>query len=872
VTLLETHEKEKHFLKDDLELWNGNHHQHGYAKEEEEDQKNSINDSIKEDMEEIGSPVPMLKKNGYIQPKIRIVPFDRKAKPEDKMYNYSGTNELKSPIKLVTEIVVLRTPRGITLQQKTSDADLFFCPTDLSVKPDSQYKVPVTENFEEKENHRSETKTVTLKLEDNDCSVRALNNSVEKRNGDKCGKSGSQNTFNFQEEDESTVIVPFTSFRSKSVSKFLVNSKNGIPAEKENTSTNVDPNTISYQHCRDVIEDMLTAIDKMESWKKMKEKENIDSNIHLKKDRVVSVELDSHIVIKVKGKRGRKKKIVNLEDQNVDSRELKSELSTKVPVEVKIPKKRGRKRKYPLPEDPSSIKISEVTTSDSNLLTNDSEPKNNKSLAELLLSDLCYQWGKDDFEESEIVFENPEEQTKESWINDYEQDLSPNETFCHPCNFQPMSNNDLRNHVMIKHTNKGGKKSWSFEKEQDCLVTEISSNIISFSTCDTKMLNHEERSEHFTDKHTSVIQDDDNLYQSKCLKVPKSRIKTCTICGYNAKSSFVLQKHARQVHNIRINPSPKQQDKVPNGNEPITSGEVPRCIPCNRTFTRGQDLVRHKLFAHTNMKQIICEFCSKRFWRQDSFKIHIETVHFGSTPIDTTLRNTTPLEDTKLVTETYEDSIMSQDMSLVDKCFPNYNKKFICNQCGRKYQQKYLLEKHMRFVHPNCGFKKTNQGIFGVQKVKRFLCHYKNCGKMFSSFKKMRFHDSDVHLASKGFKIPKDYMEVKTEKNIFDLKNLSPKVVLRDDPMISTNTAYNGQMFSTNLLLETLVRPRPHKCSKCWKSYTRRHHLKRHMISSHGQKAEDFEDEILKSSFYQNELPDGVSDVIADFTIKEFDR
>jgi len=877
VKLLETHEKEKHLSNKDSVILNGYHQQNGFAKNKE-DQTTFTNNHVKNEMEEEESPIKTFKKNGFIRPKIRIVPFEQKPEVEDNKCNFSKINELKSPIKLVTEIVVLRTPNGITLQQKTSDADLFFSQTDLAVNKDSQFEVPETENFKvngncviQKTLSTRQTKNTNSQSEDDESSGE-LKNNLEKRNGE-CVNKGSQNTFSYQEEDESTAIVPFTSLRSKSVSKSSSSSKNEILDEKENTSINVDSNSRSYQHCRDVIEDMLTAIVKMERWKKKKEEQKkIDFNDDNKTDGAVSVEPDTQLVVKVKGKRGRKKKIVNLEDQKGNSKELKSELSTTVPVEVKVPKKRGRKRKYPLPEDTSSTQTSELTTSDgSNKVWGSGEPKKRKSLAELLLTDLSYQWGEDDFEGAEIIFENPEEQTKESSTNDCEEDSS-SETFCRPCNFKPMSSNDLRNHVMMKHTYKRDKQSLNLEKEQDWMVSEIDYNNLSCSICDIKVLNLVELSEHFKDKHTSVKQENDYLCQKKRWKVPKSRIKTCAVCGYDAKSSFLLQRHARQVHNIRINPSSKQQHQLPNGNEPITSGEIPRCIPCNRTFTRGQDLVRHKLFAHTNMKQIICEFCSKRFWRQDSFKIHIDTVHPGSTPTNTTSSYQTPIEDKKPETETYEDSIMSQDIRLVDQHFLSHNKKFNCNQCGRKYQQKYLLEKHIRFVHPHSSFKKTDKGIFGIQKVKKFICRYKHCGKMFSNLKKLRFHESDVHLASKGMKIQKDFMEVKTKKNFYDFDKISPKIAMQDDPMISTKITHNGPMILTNSPEDSLIRPRPHKCSKCWKSYTRRHHLKRHMISSHGQKAEDFEDERLKSSVFYQHLPEGVSDVIADFTVKEFDR
>jgi hypothetical protein len=858
--LLETHEKEKH----QNTTLNGFHQQNGFAKEED-DRKGLLN--VKTEMED---DEPTLRKNSFIRPKIRIVPFDRKSESEDKKCSFSEMNELKSPIKLVTEIVVLRTPNGITLQQKTSDADLLLCQTDLPVNSDSQLEVPEKENMEVNESklsHRkvfnagmctkSQTKSFNLQSEDHEAS-KHLNHRVETKNAECNFKRGPKNAFNFHEEDETTAIVPFTSLRSKSVSKSSNSSKNEILAEKENTSTNADSNAESYQNCRDVIEDMLTAIVKMESWKKKKaEQKHLDSKNHIKTDSVLVGEATTETVVKVKGKRGRKKKIVNLEDNKTESKELKLESSTATPVEVKVPKKRGRKRKYPLPPDPDNPSATlEMPTTDGSNQVSSGEPKKRKTLAELLLTDLSYQWGEDDFEGAEIIFETSEEQTKETWTIDC--DLTANETFCYPCNYQPMSGNELRNHVMMKHTYKRDKQSLNLEKEQDWMISETNSKDLSCSICDFKVLNHEELAEHFKDKHTSVKQENLHLQQKKRWKVPKSRIKTCTVCGYDAKSSFLLQRHARQVHNIRINPSSKQQQQIPNGNEPIVSGELPKCIPCNRTFTRGQDLVRHKLFAHTNMKQIICEFCSKRFWRQDSFKIHIETVHPGSTP---TPAKATAVEDKKTETETYEDSIMSQDVGLAQQCFPVQRKKFVCNQCGRKYQQRYLLEKHMRFVHPNCSFKKTDKGIFSTQKIKRFLCPYKHCGKMFSNLKKLRFHESDVHLASKGLKIRKDFMEVKNEMNVFDLENLSPTVVKQDD----TNTQDNE---------DSQIRPRPHKCSKCWKSYTRRHHLKRHMISSHGHKAEDFEDERLKSStvFYQKELPEGVSDVIADFTVKEFDR
>jgi len=77
------------------------------------------------------------------------------------------------------------------------------------------------------------------------------------------------------------------------------------------------------------------------------------------------------------------------------------------------------------------------------------------------------------------------------------------------------------------------------------------------------------------------------------------------------------------------------------------------CEECEGTFTRKEDLTRHKVAVHANQDEEKCECkdCREQFSRRDALKRHIESVHL------------------------------------------------VCKYCGKQFVKKKGLEVHIRGVH-----------------------------------------------------------------------------------------------------------------------------------------------------------------------------
>ena len=163
--------------------------------------------------------------------------------------------------------------------------------------------------------------------------------------------------------------------------------------------------------------------------------------------------------------------------------------------------------------------------------------KKEKTIPELLLTDLRFHWEDDDFLSTEIVFENQPVK-----LSDQEADASADsENYCEPCSFQARSTIELRKHLMEVHT---------LEEEKDenldsfwMLLDGVGrKGYIRCSVCEMKTENFSCLREHFKGAHKKVTKNNFHKFQKRKLtQTQVAAIKVCSICGFNAKSSFVLQ-------------------------------------------------------------------------------------------------------------------------------------------------------------------------------------------------------------------------------------------------------------------------------------------------------------------------------------------
>ncbi|XP_038078975.1 zinc finger protein 594-like [Patiria miniata] len=130
----------------------------------------------------------------------------------------------------------------------------------------------------------------------------------------------------------------------------------------------------------------------------------------------------------------------------------------------------------------------------------------------------------------------------------------------------------------------------------------------------------------------------------------------CDDCDFVGASSSGLWYHRRKVH------------------EP---NKMATCPHCDYTAVSSRDVQKH-LRKHTNERPFDCKYCERNFIQKNHLFNHIITIHKGE----------------KLPTEVSESSGSNARVSPSQSPSQESNRPFTCNQCGRAFARKNLLQLH----------------------------------------------------------------------------------------------------------------------------------------------------------------------------------
>ena len=214
------------------------------------------------------------------------------------------------------------------------------------------------------------------------------------------------------------------------------------------------------------------------------------------------------------------------------------------------------------------------------------------------------------------------------------------------------------------------------------------------------------------------------------------------------------------------------------------------CSLCEIKFYKVKELRKHMATIHSDFEPFICDICGKAFKQKSKLKLHGKVHHPTSSDTES---ETLPCNIKSFICDTCGETFKQKGQLNVHGKVHDLNtsdmesKTFPCTLCPRTVASKYILRKHINFIHGNIKFapctkcgKELRQ--FSVKKHEK-LCQLSEeqkeekkskekvacniCGKIYSSGVRMRRHIRFIHNLEKclqckhcGYEINRmDYMK-----------------------------------------------------------------------------------------------------------------
>ena len=389
----------------------------------------------------------------------------------------------------------------------------------------------------------------------------------------------------------------------------------------------------------------------------------------------------------------------------------------------------------------------------------------------------------------------------------------------------------IRETIDIKETDEEMLNGITYEKNS------IEFDSYNCDLCVSTFTNAENLKDHINSVHMHKEEIEDK-YCDKCKKTfaskmyLKSHIEVvhegkkdhiCLTCGKAYGFLFQLEKHKRLLHE-----SEKCHDCKFCGKRFSHKSEMQRhiycfhedhpeskCKFCGRTFYYRNLLQKHILSVHEGQRNHTCEACGKAFGAESTLKQHFKVVHQGqkfqceecgkSFVIMESLNRHIKRDhkDPKFRCKKCEETFSTK----LDLHNHKFSKHMGCETCGRKFEGPNApehLRKHIKNVH---------------EQKRNHICH--QCGKTFQSKTDLTRHVDSVHLKKQIWKnIRKNYPEGKkptTEQACdFCKEKFSHYALLK------------AHLLSNHKSLMTL------ECRKCSITYITKQRFHVHMETSHG--------------------------------------
>ncbi|XP_038220385.1 zinc finger protein 660-like [Zerene cesonia] len=243
----------------------------------------------------------------------------------------------------------------------------------------------------------------------------------------------------------------------------------------------------------------------------------------------------------------------------------------------------------------------------------------------------------------------------------------------------------------------------------------------------------ESLNEHMDKKHNAT---DGSLVCSVCKSVLSTQLSfnehckrhmrryECVECGKRSKNVYPILEHYNEKHgNIPVQYSCKLCDYSTDSNrryryhmDKHRTANV-QCKECGNTFVNTTGLKNHMRTIHKALARVhACDVCGKRYRRRNSLLAHAQThthTHAYCESCDRTFRtHTTLLNHLKMHSKHVSDDV----------------KRYICDECGKKFLKKRSLQDHIDFDH---------------LKNSKYSCD--KCSKVFKCHSGLKRHTQYVH-------------------------------------------------------------------------------------------------------------------------------
>ena len=229
----------------------------------------------------------------------------------------------------------------------------------------------------------------------------------------------------------------------------------------------------------------------------------------------------------------------------------------------------------------------------------------------------------------------------------------------------------------------------------------------------------------------------------------KAKKYPCEYCGKNFTNKSHLTTHVQSTHlneKFSCEQCGKCYNQKPNLDRHVKTIHLNlksfSCERCDKSFSQKGILNKHVNAVHLNHRRFSCSQCEKTFTEKHGLRRHVETVHLKH---ELSGNDCSPKSELSSHTKTLHS----------DKTFP-------CDQCGRVFNWKGTLKRHVTNVHldlrafscEHCGccFKQKgnlNAHVKSMHENMKFFC--KECDQIFNHKSNLNGHIRRTHWGYRFF-------------------------------------------------------------------------------------------------------------------------
>ena len=328
---------------------------------------------------------------------------------------------------------------------------------------------------------------------------------------------------------------------------------------------------------------------------------------------------------------------------------------------------------------------------------------------------------------------------------------------CRICNTKFVHIEKLTNHVEDTHQN----TSTNNVTEEENTEVEIEDEIVSNSTLEP-ITAEGEVSPHEKEKNLKCGKCE-NTFQSK--RALRLHVKTihdgprkfeCDICQKRFNQKIHLRRHFSKCHLekdyknlVKDEEKPQNEgfktqfsDKINNGqnsehdNQDTKSSKKMNypCSQCVKTYKYLQDLKIHIASIHKGEKHL-CKKCEKSFQSKKALSLHAKTIHEGPKKFKCDICNKRFNQKAHLRSHLSRRHLEKNCRTLVKDEEKKQEEKEAFLECMKPFASKENLRVHLKTAH---------------QKEKNYKCD--KCEKSFGQFSSLDRHLTTVHLKEKNYK------------------------------------------------------------------------------------------------------------------------